>query len=325
MLSVLNICPNFGLLDCLERGKNNAIKYGTKIFAPVKPFNLSVKIGNKGIALINLLVVEKILPALSRSMEGAGDILGVGAFVSLIIVLFPNLAKDNLDEAKLRQSLAQNDKLGVDAIVAQVKKTIEKTCHSNDIREAVFTFLVEREMDEQFARKIAHCDMVVVQQKKPFIENFITYAALVSATNGLVINLTKLGANFVHVTMWIGKTRVGAFVVQIGFRRIALVATLAGAITKLGHQSHKAYGLHGEISALKGRIKAEGDKDQRDKLEVELESLTTKKTKAVWAAGIAGMRFVLNGVTLVVTVNPIIMTGYELFILSCELTEAISF
>lgn len=302
------------IVDFFERLKNYTMKKTIKVFGSLKPFGLLTKAGNKTIALINLLATTKIFPVLTRSLEGAGEILALGGFVSLLTTYVPYLTKDNLDGSGLEASLKGHLKDGEEKLVlGKVKEILEENNNESDIRADIKEYLEKSlGVDSDQSKTIAFSVMRIRTKQKDLIERIYTHLFFIPALAGFFSSVEKFGASFAPVIKVMSQSRVGTLLVNIGMRKIALIVNVIALSLKLGHNTYLMVSAQAKIWRLPNEAP-----------DSEKEKHTKDRTKAIWGASISAGKLVLAVVPLILVINPVLFTAYEIVLTAVELADAI--
>ncbi len=292
----------------IESGKNYGMKQVKKIISPLSssgPLNYVVKLINKSLALANYIKCDSLMPIFGRTLEGAGEVIGVGGFLNFVCTYIPFVNKDNLDEEGLKKSIDfSSSGLGnevidkwINRIVKQVKVGFDKTNSEDALRAGLKDYLVKKGLDSNLSASIAN-SITIRQKSKDNIEKVYTALFFAPLFSSFYSTLEKW--QFItftaELTEKIGKVPVLKYAAQIGLRKIALYATVPARILKFGHSCNKLYNCQVKVWNAK-----DGD----------LEKALEARTKEIWNSSIAALDLGGTVVPLVVAVNPGLMLAYE--------------
>lgn len=293
----------------LESIKNFGMINIKKVISPLSssgPLNYVVKSVNKSLALANYVKCASFIPVFGRTLESAGEILGMGAFLNLVVLYIPFVNKENLDEEGLKKSIDLSTYFGeipnekwVNRVVKHVKLSLDNTYSQGAIRAELESYLVNKKLPKELATNIAK-SIVIKQKAKDKIEWVYLTLLLVPGFSTVYTTLEKW--QFITFTANLS-TKMGGipilrYLAQIGMRKIALYGALTGLTLKFGHNSYKLY--KAQVKVLNAKA-------------TDLEKAREGRTKEIWATFTSGLTVVGIAVPLIVKVDSGALLGYEAF------------
>lgn len=313
--------------DVLIGGTNYVVKKAKYTVAPLSsslPLTFAVKIADRSLKLASYIKQTAVFPNMAKTLEGTTDVLGIGASLNLILGLLPCLPITNLDEEKLKESIAidQLDLTNVSAekwqnrVLKQVKASLNRSYTTRNVRIELEKFLIDKGLGAEQAAHIA--GSIIIQAKSRHLaEKMYLACFLLPGVNTIVNTLEKW--NLIQMASWSAKignipavnlivkkigdmyvvSLVAKTVAKLGLRQIALYSALLGLTIKGSY----------EASSL---IKAQMTICMSDKNSPEYAKAITERTKQIWSFSITGLGLAGGVVPLFLSVNPALLLSYEI-------------